>query len=459
MLRLVKAFERTFAILGKLCFMLALFIIFYSIFYALYEEVSPELQRISRVSAVVTITYFVVQYAMIRIYGGFSIGTKRTKEIVLGMVMAVAVTDAVAYAMLCIMEKTIKDFDLLLPVLAVQIVFIVLFTKICNNVYDVLHKPKKLLLIHGDESKLRMMLWKLKKEQNRFFVGRIMRYDEEELHRSIRASEAVMLVDVPDDKKRYIIEYCYKRSKQIYFLPSLSDILVHNARHDLLEDTSMFSYEHIGLTYEQKILKRLCDIVLSGIGILITSPVMIITALAVRLSDKGPAIYKQERATEGGRLFNVYKFRTMVVNAEQKNKAVLAANNDPRITKVGSFLRKTRIDELPQLFNIFFGHMSVVGPRPERESIALAYYKDLPEFKYRLKVKAGLTGLAQIMGKYNTTPKDKLVLDLLYIESYSIKLDLKIIFQTLVVCLTPERTEGFAEGEKVTFERDATEQK
>ena len=151
--------------------------------------------------------------------------------------------------------------------------------------------------------------------------------------------------------------------------------------------------------------------------------------------------YKQERTTIDGRVFNVLKFRTMVEDAE-KDGAVLAAKNDDRITKVGGFLRKTRLDEIPQLLNIIAGDMSIVGPRPERQELNEEYEKGLPEFSYRLRVKAGLTGLAQIEGNYNTSPKDKLTLDLMYIENYSLKLDFKIMLRTLVVVFLPHKSDG-----------------
>ena len=144
----------------------------------------------------------------------------------------------------------------------------------------------------------------------------------------------------------------------------------------------------------------------------------------------------------------IYKFRSMVVNAEGDGKARLAAENDKRITPVGQFIRKTRLDELPQLINVLKGEMSIVGPRPERPEIIAEYEKKIPEFSCRLKVKGGLTGYAQIYGKYNTTPYDKLKMDMMYIQNYSFLLDIKLILMTAKVIFMKESTEGVHEEKR-----------
>ena len=172
------------------------------------------------------------------------------------------------------------------------------------------------------------------------------------------------------------------------------------------------------------------------------APVMLLVALAIKLEDGGPVFYKQMRMTLDGREFGILKFRSMIVDAEKYSGAVLAAEDDPRITKVGKFIRATRLDEIPQLLNILKGDMSIVGPRPERKSFVEEYCEKIPEFRYRMKVKGGLTGYAQIYGKYNTSPYDKLRLDLMYIENYSLMLDIKLILMTVRIMLKKESTEG-----------------
>ena len=193
---------------------------------------------------------------------------------------------------------------------------------------------------------------------------------------------------------------------------------------------------------EQLFLKRLTDIVVSAIGLVITAPFFLVIAIMIKGTDKGPVFYKQTRLTKDRKEFQIYKFRTMIMDAEKDGRARLASQNDDRILPVGKFLRATRLDELPQLINILKGEMSLVGPRPERPELAVEIEKGLPEFAYRLKVKAGLTGFAQIYGKYNTTSYDKLKLDLTYIRNYSYFLDWKLMLMTPKIMLLKESTEG-----------------
>jgi len=197
-----------------------------------------------------------------------------------------------------------------------------------------------------------------------------------------------------------------------------------------------------GLTPAQRVGKRLMDIVLCSVAMIVAAPVMAVVAVAIKLEDGGPVFFKQKRMTRNGREFEILKFRSMIVDAEKYAGAVLATDNDPRITKVGKFIRATRLDEIPQILNILKGDMSIVGPRPERKVIADEYCKDIPEFAYRLKVRGGLTGYAQIYGKYNTSAYDKLRLDLMYIENYSLMMDIKLIILTLRIIFSKESTEG-----------------
>ena len=228
--------------------------------------------------------------------------------------------------------------------------------------------------------------------------------------------------------------------------PEITDILLRGADKLHSFDTPFLLLRNYGLSFEQRVIKRAMDVLISGFLLIIASPFMLLTALAIRMEDHGPALFKQERVTMDGRKFFIYKFRSMIVDAE-KNGAQFSTKNDSRITKVGGFIRATRLDELPQLLNILKGDMSIVGPRPERQQYIEEFCQETPEFIYRLKVKAGLTGYAQIYGKYNTTPLDKLKLDLMYIETYSVFLDIRLIFLTLKIMFTKESTEGVEDGQ------------
>jgi exopolysaccharide biosynthesis polyprenyl glycosylphosphotransferase len=230
-------------------------------------------------------------------------------------------------------------------------------------------------------------------------------------------------------------------------MPKIPDIMAQGSDLLHLFDTPILLIREYSMTVEQRLIKRLIDIVCSVILIVVTSPFMLITAIAIKLYDKGPILYKQVRCTRDMKEFKILKFRSMRTDAEKDGVARLAQKNDSRITPIGRFIRKVRIDELPQLFNILKGEMSFIGPRPERPEIIKQYMEDMPEFTFRTKVKAGLAGYAQVYGKYNTTPYDKLKLDLFYIENYSVWLDLKLMLLTLKILFTPDATEGVDENQ------------
>lgn len=255
--------------------------------------------------------------------------------------------------------------------------------------------------------------------------------------------------DVNAATKNKIIERTISLNKSIYIIPDMYDIALLNSRLTRVDDIPLLKVPRIGMTIEERFFKRVLDIVVSIIGIIVFSPIMIIMSITIKVTDKGNVLYKQERLTIDNKIFNVLKFRTMVMNAEKLTGPVLAGEEDPRITKVGKFMRATRIDEIPQFFNILLGDMSVVGPRPERPYFVEKYNKEIEEYKYRTLVKAGLTGLAQVLGKYNTEARDKLRYDLLYIKNYSMLLDLKVILQTIKIMFIKESSEGIKRDESL----------
>ncbi len=265
----------------------------------------------------------------------------------------------------------------------------------------------------------------------------------EELIPYIKVVDTIYLYSKMDENlKSEIVRKAIEFKKHIFIAPDFRDILVSRARVIQFDDVATLSIEQPELTSEQKLIKRVCDILLASVALVISFPIMILIAIAIKLDSEGPVIYKQKRVTEGEREFYVLKFRTMVKDAEKMTGPVLATENDPRITRVGRFLRATRLDELPQLINILKGEMSFIGPRPERPYFVEQFKKLYPEYSLRHNVKAGLTGLAQVYGKYATSPEDKLRLDLIYIKNYSVFLDIKILLLTLKTIFTKEAAEG-----------------
>ena len=407
----------------------------------------------SRTMATTILTFIIVGFLMVAIYGKYDIGRRKSKPIIYSIVLAALLTDVVTYLQLMIMNTItpdVKAFRLthiweLLLVMVIQTILIILFVYLGHAIYFRLNPPEKCCIITTKESDLEKLSRGVKRYKKQYDIRRVVDYRRTDIEDIIKDMDTVILYNVPVSERTEIINYCYERLINIYINPEITDIVENLAEHYLLDDVSMLNFNVEGLTLEQRFFKRVFDIIVSLFAIIISSPFWIISAIAIKLGDGGPVFFKQKRATRGGRVFNVYKFRTMKVNVDNRS----ATADDDRITKVGKILRKMRLDELPQFLNIFKGDMSFVGPRPEMLENVYSYTADLPEFKYRLRVKAGLTGYAQIAGKYNTSPKDKLILDMMYIEKYSFWSDIKLCFQTLIVLLKSDSTEGFQNSDDV----------
>ena len=402
-------FESTLWLLIKVL----LYTLLLATFIMVQKQENIGLRRLSRTMGITIFTFVIVGLLLLTVYGSFDVGRRKSKPIIYSLSLAVICTDVITYLQVMIMrantnihEFKLRGIELLFITIVIQVIIIIVFTYAGNALFFLIHEPEKCCVITASQESLDVIA---------YAMGRF--------------------------KKQYKISSVldYRSDVNVYFNPYLEDIMEVNATHYVLDDVYLFNKNIKTLTMEQRIAKRLLDIVLSLILGVLSSPFWIIGALAVKLYDGGPILFKQERATIHGKRFYVYKLRTMKENVENYS----AKKDDDRITTPGKFLRRTRIDELPQLLNVLKGDMTFVGPRPEMLKNVRNYTKELPEFKYRLRVKAGLTGYAQIAGKYNTTPRDKLIMDMMYIEQFSILRDIQLILQTAVVLLRSDSTEAF----------------
>lgn len=453
---MIKKLKRTVVFILKM----ALFASLFGIFFGIFGIRNPWLFNLSRTTGVTMVTFVVMGIALMAVYGGYAIGTQKSKPIVHSMALATIMTDLVTHLQLSIMNTSEKNNDhfvyetphLLLLVMVLQIIVIVFFAYFGNYVYFSLEPPERCCVISSSRQSLGNIIPKIQRFKKQYEIDEIVRYDDPNVLDIILRNNTVFLYDVPLKERDDLISFCYQTQKNIYYNFETIDVVSQGAKYVTLDDKSMVMYTAKDLTMEQRIVKRLTDLAVSIVGLVIASPIMLGCAIAIKLDDGGKVLYKQKRLTKYGRVFEVYKFRTMK-EENSINKSV--TENDDRITRVGKVLRKFRIDELPQLINILNGDMTVVGPRPEMLENVEKYTEELPEFSYRLRMKAGLTGLAQISGKYNTSPKDKLVMDLMYIENYSIWQDFKLIFQTITVFLkASESTEAFGREELYDFDND-----
>lgn len=395
----------------------------------------------------VMIIYIIVLLFFTKTFGGLKIGYLKQGEILFASILANISANFVFYLELCLLKYGFPNPMYLLIAMVVQIVMIIIVVLISGKSYYAMFPPYQVLLVYDGDS-LNEFMNKLITRKDKFEISKTIHISVglEQLEREIKQYTAVMLWDIPNDQRNDLFKICYTVGVRIYVMPKISDIILMGSETMHFFDTPLLLTRSNPLTFEERLIKRVMDLILLTIIAIPAVPIMLVASLIIKLQDGGKVFYTQTRCTRGGKEFKIYKFRSMVENAEKDGVARLATSKDQRITPFGKFIRATRIDELPQLINVLRGEMSFVGPRPERPEIMKDYEKQLPEFQYRLKVKAGLTGYAQVYGKYNTTPYDKLKLDLFYIEQYSLKLDLALLIQTIKIVFTPESTQGVGEG-------------
>lgn len=388
--------------------------------------------------------YAFILFLFYKIYGGFKVGYLRVFDVLYSQILSVLCVNSITYLQLCLIGrwKFTKNILPILQMTVVDIVIVVIWVIFMRWIYARIYPPRKMLLVYGDYSPVDLMR-KVGTREDKYDICETIHISkgEQEILNKIDEYRAIIIGDIPSHERNVFLKHCFEQDIRCYSIPKISDMMIQSADNIHLFDTPLLLSRNRRLTAEQRFAKRTMDIVCSLAGLILASPIMLVIAGLIKAYDNGPVFYKQKRLTLDGKVFDVLKFRSMRVDSEKKG-ARLAMKGDDRVTPVGKVLRNIHFDELPQLLNILKGDMSMVGPRPERPEIAKEYKQVIPEFDYRLKVKAGLTGFAQVYGKYNTTPYDKLKLDLTYIENYSIVLDLKLLCLTFKILFQKENTEG-----------------
>ncbi|MBU5480136.1 exopolysaccharide biosynthesis polyprenyl glycosylphosphotransferase [Blautia sp. MSJ-19] len=397
--------------------------------------------------------FMIVYFIFARIYNAFLVSINRISEMVYSQVLAALVTDGISYLVIALL---VKGFPNLIPgILAIagQIVLSFVWSFLAHHWYFRTFPPRKTMIVYDVREGMEKLINQYDMEQ-KFEVKEIVQVKDclQNLEK-LDEMETVFLSGIHSHERNVILKYCVEHQIRVYVIPRVGDVLMSGAKQMHMFHLPMLQIGRYSPQPEYLFFKRLADLIIAGAATIILSPIMIITAIAIKAYDRGPVFYSQVRLTKDGKEFGVLKFRSMKVNAEKDGVARLSSGeNDPRITPVGHIIRKCRIDELPQLLNILKGDMTIVGPRPERPSIAAEYEKVMPEFRLRLQAKAGLTGYAQVYGKYNTTPYDKLLMDLTYISHPNLLDDIMIMFATVKILFMPESTEGVAEGQTTAMQ-------
>ena len=403
----------------------------------------------------VIVLYFLV-YAMYgRVYDAFLVSLNPISEMVYSQSLAAAVSDVIAFIVIWLLMRYFPSILPMLIVFGAQVAVSTAWSVIVHKWYFRTFPPKRTIVVYDMREGMEELIaeYGLSKK---FKVEKIIPVDDciKEGLSNLKAAEAVYLCGIHSRERNIILKYCIREGITVYVIPRIGDILMSGAKKMHMFHLPVMRVDRYSPPPEYIFVKRLIDILVSLVMLLIFSPVMLITAAAIWVEDRGPVFYKQCRLTKDGKKFNVLKFRSMRTDAERDGVARLSSGkDDDRVTHVGKVIRKYRIDELPQLLNVLSGSMSLVGPRPERPEIAAQYEEELPEFSLRLQAKAGLTGLAQVYGKYNTSPYDKLQMDLMYIVSPSILEDLRIIFATVKIVFMPESTEGVEKGQETAMRK------
>ncbi len=392
--------------------------------------------------------YGILLYFFSRMYGALRIGQLRRIEVLLSHFLAAFMANVVIYIVISLLAFRMVSPGGILLMQLLDCVIASLWTILASGIYNRIFPPWKILLIYGDRPATDLV-FKVEARRDKYAIYGAVNINEglAVIADRVKDYQAVILGDVPVAQRNEVLKYCFGQGIRAYVIPKISDIILMGADRIHIFDTPFMLTKGYALTFDQRFWKRFLDLVITVPLFVLASPFMLLTAAAIKIYDRGPVLYHQKRCTKDEREFEIFKFRSMVVDAEQDGEAVLARENDERITPVGRFIRRTRLDELPQLYHVLTGEMSLVGPRPERPEIIAQYKEEMPEFAFRTRVKAGVTGFAQIYGKYNTIPYDKLKLDLFYIENYSLWMDVKLILMTIKTLFKKEASEGIREDQ------------
>ena len=422
----------------KTVFQCLLYVSLFLTFFLLLSITNPQIINLSRTAATTMATFAILLFILTLVYGGYQLGVKKARSVFSSLLISIILTDIASYLQLQIMnvnpannDRLIlfgHDFGLFLLAMVMQVGFIYLFVTLGYHFYFKINPPQKCCVITSSQEQAQHIAQKIATFRQKYKLCDVLHYQCRDVQRTILEHDVVFLAGIPDTEEAQLKSFCYKYGKTIYLQAELEDVIISTSQQSVIDDTLFLYIHRVEPTLFQRFVKRTMDIVLSLIGLIVGSPLMLFAAAAIKLTSAGHVFFRQKRATIGGKVFQIVKFRTMYESACD-SLGQSACENDDRITHVGVILRKYRIDELPQLFNVLMGDMSIVGPRPEMLENVDRYTQEVPEFEYRNQMKAGLTGMAQIDGKYNTTPKDKVILDLLYIENFSLMLDLKLILR------------------------------
>ena len=366
-------------------------------------------------------------------YGGFRIGYLKKGNLLCSQILSIGLLNLITYIQISLLDKKFHDPRILLGMTVVQLLIALIWTFLFQQIYRILFPPRRMLLVCGDRPAFHLME-KIHSREDKYYLETAIHIGVgiKAILEEAKKYDALIIGDIPAKDRNALLKKCFEQDIRTYTVPKLSDILIRTSQELDIFDSPLLLSRNDGISDLQRFIKRAMDFICSSIGIVVLSPFFLLVALSIYLTDRGPVFYKQTRLTEGGKEFQICKFRTMIQNAEAKTGARLAAEHDDRILPVGHFLRRTRLDELPQLLNIIKGDMSLVGPRPERPFFVEKFKEEIPRYMIKHQVRPGITGWAQVNGyRGDTSIRMRIDCDLYYIENWTLGLDIKILFLTI----------------------------
>ena len=404
-----------------------------------------------RTNFAVSILYLVILFVFWQMFEAYGIEQRRLMDLIYGQFFGAVCTNVLFCVLVCAISTADLGVIILafLKLLAIEACLGIAWAVVFFQFYLRCQSYKSALFVYGNRENCEETIQINNSINSYFKITESVHFDEgtETIAEKILGYQAVYIGDIPYEERNQLMKVCLKNRIACYSIPKISDIYIQNTDVLQLHDKVLLRYRENGMTAEKRAVKRCLDIVVALLMLIAASPFMLIIMICIKAEDGGPVLYRQDRVTLNGKPFQMLKFRSMRVDAE-KEGARLTAKNDSRVTKIGKLIRNIHFDELPQLINILRGDMSVVGPRPERKEFIEEYSQVIPEFTERLKVRGGLTGYAQVYGKYNTGPEEKAKYDLMYIYNYSLRLDIKLIFLTVRILFQKENTEGVDEEQR-----------
>lgn len=420
------------------------------IFHILMFYYNSELDMVGKIDKyIITALYAGFFYIISKLYEQYYISIKGLYELVYSAILSLIITNVVFYVVIFLIVDITPSIGPFITLLIIQVVALFIWAFITKKLFYKLIPKKRTLVIDNEFKDIKTLINNHGLDK-RYQVVEVLSSDQvlEDIENKLEDIQAVFIAGIKTSPRNSIIKYCVENAIDAYVIPKIGDVIMQASNNIHLFHLPTMKLERYNPSLWYLFLKRTFDITVSGLALLVTLPFFMITALAIKLYDGGQIFYKQERLTKDGKKFNVIKFRSMRMDAEKDGPQLSTGKADNRITPIGKIIRATRLDELPQLINILNGDMSIVGPRPERPEISKEYEEDLPEFRLRLQAKAGLTGYAQVYGKYNTTPYDKLLMDLMYMSKPNFIEDIRICFATIKILFMSESTEGISEDKK-----------